>query len=151
MLPTLLAALLLGAAPTPAAAPDPLEAQLIALEKESWAAWQGQDVAFWQRFLSDDHVELNAFVGAVGKKEVIAGIAGRQCRVASWKVDGFTYRRFDASTALLVYRAEQDTKCGAFVVPSPVWVTSLYQKRGGRWLNLLYGHTPIPPRPKPAG
>ena len=107
---------------------------------------------FWDRFLSDDHVELNGFVGAIGKKGVIDGIASKACHVASYKVGDFTFRRFDARTALLVYRAEQDTTCGAVKVPSPVWATSLFQKRGGRWVNVLYGHSPVltPPAKRPA-
>ena len=41
---------------SPASADDPLEAQLIAMEKQSWVAWQNMDVQFWNRFLSADHV-----------------------------------------------------------------------------------------------
>jgi hypothetical protein len=134
-----------------AAAPDPLEPRLIAMEKASWVAWQNMDAAFWDRFLSDDHVELNGYVGMTGKKSVIDGIASKACRVASYKVSEFSFRRFDAKTALLIYRAEQDTRCGSAKVPSPVWATSLYQLRGGRWVNVLYGHSPIltPPARKP--
>lgn len=137
---------------SPASADDPLEAQLIAMEKQSWVAWQNMDVPFWNRFLSADHVELNGYVGAMGKKGVVDGIASKACKVASYKVGNFTFRRFDARTALLVYRAEQDTMCGAVKVPSPVWVTSLFQKRGSRWENVLYGHSPVltPPPRKPA-
>jgi len=28
------------------------------LEEQSWRAWKAQDAAFFQRFLSDDHVDL---------------------------------------------------------------------------------------------
>ena len=129
-----------------------LEQQQIALEKQSWVAWQSMDAKFWQGFLSDDHVELNGFIGATGKKQVVDGIASGGCKVASYKVDQFTFRRFDANTALLIYRAAQDTSCGPVKVPSPVWATSLYQLRKGRWLNVLYGHTPImvpPPKKAP--
>jgi len=27
-------------------------------------------------------------------------------------------------------------------VPSPVWATSVYAKRNGRWMNVVYEHTP---------
>ena len=47
-----------SAAPAAAPKPDPLEATLIALERASWVAWQGHDGAFFDRFLSDDHVEV---------------------------------------------------------------------------------------------
>jgi hypothetical protein len=37
---------------------DALKDSLVALEKESWRAWQHRDGAFFQKFLSDDHVEV---------------------------------------------------------------------------------------------
>lgn len=121
---------------------DRLEQQLIALETESWEAWQRMDSAFWTRFLSDDHVELNGYFGPVGKESIIAAIASKQCTVRSYAIDHFSFFRLDARNAVLIYRAEQDSDCGGTKVPSPVWATSLYQLRDGRWQNLLYEHTP---------
>jgi hypothetical protein len=126
-----------------ARAPDPVEAALIALERQSWVAWQAQDSRFWQTFLSDDHVEMQGG-GPVGKQAVIAGIAGGACHVAGYSLGDFTFRRFGPDTALLVYRAAQTTTCGGQAVPSPVWATSLYQRRRGHWVNVLYAHVPIP-------
>lgn len=137
-----------AAAPAPRSGDRQVEAKLTSLEKASWAAWQRMDAGFWDSFLSDDHIELNAFVGPVGKKAVIGGIASKQCEVRSYKVDQFTFRRLDERTAVLVYRAQQDTKCGSITVPSPVWATSVYQLRNGRWQNVLYEHTPIAEPPK---
>jgi hypothetical protein len=126
-----------------AAAPSATEKTLIDLETQSWAAWQRMDAGFWDRFLADDHIEISGYVGAVGKKAVIDGIRSKVCHVASYKVDHFTFGQIDLKTAVLVYRAEQDTTCGGIKVPSPVWATSLYQLRGGRWQNVLYEHTPV--------
>ena len=50
---------------------DPLKDSLIAFEKESWQAWQRRDGAFFQTFLSDDHVEVG-FWGVAGKAAVVA-------------------------------------------------------------------------------
>jgi hypothetical protein len=122
-------------------APASLEARLIALEKQSWVAWQKQDAAFWETFLSDDHVEVGAG-GAIGKKEVIAGIASHVCKVADYKLDHFSFRQLGPDTALLVYWADQTTQCGGVAVPSPVWATSLYQRHQRRWQNALYVHSP---------
>jgi len=141
MLPIFLLAAAAAASPT-------TEQTLIDLETRSWAAWQKMDAGFWDRFLSDDHIEISGYAGATGKKSVIDGIRSRVCRVASYKVDHFTFRQFDPNTAVLVYRAEQDTTCGGIKVPSPVWATSLYQLRGGRWQNVLYEHTPVLTPPK---
>ena len=79
---------------------------------------------------------------------MIRGIASGQCVVSDYRLDRFTFRRLDGDTAVLVYWADQTTRCGGHPVPSPVWATSLYEKRGGRWVNVLYSHTPAA---KPAG
>ena len=138
----------LAAAPAAHSPDQKLEARLTAMEKASWAAWQNMDVPFWEDFLSDDHVELNAFVGPVGKAAVIGGIAKKVCKVRTYKVDRFTFRRLDENTAILVYRADQDTSCGSVTVPTPSWATSIYQRRAGKWKNVLFELTPIGQPPK---
>ena len=138
----------LAAAPAAHSPDQKLEARLTAMEKASWAAWQNMDVPFWEDFLSDDHVELNAFVGPVGKAAVIGGIAKKVCKVRNYKVDRFTFRRLDENTAILVYRADQDTSCGSVTVPTPSWATSIYQRRAGKWKNVLFELTPIGQPPK---
>lgn len=140
--------LALAAAPAAHSPDQKLEARLTAMEKASWAAWQNMDVPFWEDFLSDDHVELNAFVGPVGKAAVIGGIAKKVCKVRNYKVDRFTFRRLDENTAILVYRADQDTSCGSVTVPTPSWATSIYQRRAGKWKNVLFELTPIGQPPK---
>jgi len=142
--PAAAALLILWASGAQAAAKtDPLAAQLIALEKQSWVAWQGHDGTFFDRFLSADHVEVG--IGGPGDKAgVVAGVAGGGCTVASYVVDHFTFTRFSPDSALLTYRAQQDTSCGGVAVPSPVWASSFFVKRNGRWQNAAYVHTPIP-------
>jgi hypothetical protein len=131
---------LLGGSVVQAAPAPSLEDTLIALEKQSWAAWQDHDTGFFERFLSDDHVEMQDR-GPAGKAPVLTGVRAG-CVVKSYAVDRFKLTRFSPETALLTYRAEQDTDCGGFKVPSPVWATSLFVKRAGRWQNALYVHTP---------
>jgi hypothetical protein len=126
--------------------PPSLKDHLIALEKRSWDAWQRMDARFWQDFLSDDHLEIQPG-GVADKKAVIAGIASRQCAVKTYRVDRFSFRQLGADAAVLAYWAAQDTTCGSIKVPSPVWATSIYQRRNGRWQNVLYEHTPALQRP----
>ena len=117
-----------------------LKSTLVELEKKSWEAWKNHDGKFFQQFLSDDHVEVG-FGGVTNKATVVNGVASPVCVVKSYAVDKFELVRFDANTALLTYHAAQDTTCRGQAVPSPVWVSSLYLKRHGRWLNALYQQT----------
>jgi hypothetical protein len=136
----------------PALAQTPLpagtEAQLIDLEKQSWAAWQKKDLAFWEQHLSADHVEIDGPDGPQDRAFVLKGVANRACAVASYDLDRFTFRQLDADTALLIYHAAQDFACGDKRIPNVGWVTSLYQRRNGRWENVLFEHLQVP-SPKP--
>jgi len=120
---------------------EALKQTLITLEKQSWEAWKKRDGKFYQEFLSEDHVEVGSS-GVATKGEIVPFVGGPVCVVKSYAVDKFELTVFDANTALLTYHAAQDTHCGGNAVPSPVWVSSLYVKRGGRWLNALYQQTP---------
>ena len=114
---------------------------LINLEKQSWEAWKKRDGKFFQAFLSDDHIEMGSS-GSANKAAVVAFVASPICQVRSYAVDNFKVTMFDSNTALVTYHAEQDTACNGKAVPSPVWVSSLYLRRGDRWLNALYQQTP---------
>jgi len=128
--------------PVGAAAAQDDEAQtLIALEKQSWDAWKAHDAKFFAGFLSDDHVEVGAR-GVNGKQQVLSGVASPLCRVEEFAVDRFRVTRLSADTAVVVYHARQKTQCGAVAVPSPAWVSSLYVRREGRWLNALFQQSP---------
>jgi hypothetical protein len=119
---------------------DSLAAHLIAIERESWVAWQHHDATFFQNFLSDDHVEVGTN-GIATKAQVVAFVGSGACIVNSYAVDHFQATRFDDNTALLTYRAAQNTMCGKSQVPSPTWVSSLFVRRNGKWVNALYQHT----------
>jgi hypothetical protein len=123
-----------------ATASDSLEQLLTTTERQSWVAWQHHDGAFFQNFLSDDHVEVGTN-GIATKAQVVAFVASGACTVTSYSVDHFQLARFDANTALLTYRAEQETMCGKNKVPSPTWVSSLFVHRNDKWVNALYQHT----------
>jgi hypothetical protein len=125
--------------PTTLSASD--ETLIRELEARSWVAWKTHDAAFFEQFLSDDHVEVHGY-GITDKSAVVAGVRSPVCVVQSYSLGPLTVAKTSTDSALVTYRAEQDTLCGGARVPSPVWATSLYVKRVGRWVNVLYQHTP---------
>src|SRR5690348_8407754 len=124
------------------AAPRTLADSLTQLEIRSWDAWKARDSSFYRSFLSDDHVELG-WSGRSTKGEVLATVATPRCVVKSFSTDDMRVTQFDANTALLTYHGAQSTTCGGKPIPSPVWVSSLYVRRGGRWVNAVYQQTPV--------
>lgn len=126
------------AAGEPAAA---LKEELTKMERQSWEAWKNHDGKFFEGFLSDDHVEVG-FGGLTSKGQVVVGVASGVCEVANYTLDHFELKMLRDDVALLTYYEAQETSCQGKAVPSPCWVSSLYMKRGGRWLNVLYQQTP---------
>jgi hypothetical protein len=126
-----------------------LEQDLTLLEMQSWNAWKSRDSTFFKQFLSDDHVEIQP-AGVANKTAVVASVGTPNCIVKGYSVGSFKLTVFNETTALLTYRAAQDTQCNGVAVPSPVWTGSLYIKRDGRWQNAAYQHTKAtetPPKP----
>jgi len=112
------------------------------LESRSWVAWKTHDAAFFEQFLAEDHVEIHGY-GITNKAAVVAGVRSESCVVRTYSLGPFTVAGTSADSVLVTYRAEQDTLCGGARVPSPVWATSLYVQRAGRWVNVMYQHTPV--------
>jgi hypothetical protein len=118
------------------------ETSIRELETMSWVAWKGHDASFFQRFLSDDHVEVHSY-GIVDKAAVVDGVRSPACVVESYSIGAFSLTAVSEDTVLVTYRAEQKTQCAGVAVPSPVWTTSLYVRRAGRWFNILLQQTPV--------
>jgi len=141
MLAALVASVLLTTAA--AAAPESKDVKAVQdLENQSWVAWKNQDADFFERFLAADHVEVHSY-GVSGKADVVSAIRSKICAVQTYKLGDFKITQVAADSVLLTYRAEQDTQCGAAKAPSPVWTTSLYAKRGGVWVNVMFQQTPL--------
>jgi hypothetical protein len=111
------------------------------LELKSWVAWKAQDATFFEQFLSDDHVEVHGY-GVTTKANVVGAVRKAGCVVQMYALGPMTLTPVTPESVLVSYRAEQDTRCGGAKVPSPVWATSLYVKRSGKWVNVLYQQTP---------
>ncbi len=126
-------------APTTLSSSD--ETLIRELETKSWVAWKNHDAGFFEHFLSDDHVEIHTY-GIVGKAAVVDGVRSPACVVQAYSLGPLSLTPVSADAVLVTYRAEQDTTCGAQKVPSPVWASSLYARRAGRWVNVMYQHTP---------
>ena len=116
-----------------------LKETFIQLEKQSWEAWKNHDSKFFNEFLSEDHVEVG-FAGLSNKAQVVSFVGSGVCTVKSYKLDRFEMKLLDKNTALLTYWETQDTICRQ-PVPAPCWVSSLYMKRGDRWVNVFYQQT----------
>ncbi len=118
-----------------------VEARLIALEKQSWEEWKNKNGNFFQTLLTDEAVNIG--VGGLSNKSQIVKSTSSDCEVKSFSVDNFKVVMLDKNVALLTYTATQDGVCGGKTIPAKVLASSVYVKRGGKWLNAFYQETPI--------
>ena len=121
---------------------DAVRDQLISMEKQSWVAWQGHDGKFFDQYLADDHVEAEPG-GFSNKKDVVNGVASGICKVETYSLGEIKFTRISEDAAILNYQAEQKTNCGPAQVPTPALVSSVFVRRNGRWLNILFQQTPL--------
>jgi uncharacterized protein (TIGR02246 family) len=114
---------------------------LIDLEKGAWEAWKKKDGKYFESFLSDDTVQVSP-AGVTRKAQIVKGIVASTCDVKGYEMDGFDVVMLNPDTALLTFSATQDATCGGAAEPSPVWASTVFVRRGGKWLAAFHQETP---------
>jgi hypothetical protein len=120
-------------------ADNSVEAQLIKIEKQSWEERKNKNRAFVQTFLSEEAFFVYGD-GVVDKTQIVKAVGN--CEIKSFSLDNFKFLSLDKNAALLSYTAAQDVVCGGKIQPATVRSTSVYVKRGGKWLNTFYSEIP---------
>ena len=116
-----------------------VESQIIKMEKQAWEEWKNKNRAFVQNYLSDDAFFVYGD-GIVDKSQIVKAIGS--CEFKSYLLDNFRFLMLDKNAALLTYTAAQNIACDGKTQPAMVRSTSVYVKRGGKWLNTFYMETP---------
>ncbi len=115
------------------------EEQLIKLEKQAWAEWKSKNRAFVENFLADDAFFVYAD-GTVDKSQILKTFGS--CEIKSYSLENFKFLMLDKNSALLSYTAAQDAVCSGKIQPASVRSTSIYVRRGGKWLAAFYTEVP---------
>jgi hypothetical protein len=132
----------LGQTKTPKNNNNSVEAQLIALEKQADEAWRKKDGVFFQSLLSEDAVGVGS-EGIFNKSQIVKAISGSRCEIKTSSMDNFKMVLLDKNTALLTYKAMQDVTCNGNTEPPTVWASTVFVKRGGKWLAAFHQETPV--------
>jgi hypothetical protein len=134
------------ATPSPSPKPKPAmsKAQLLkklsAAEKKLWDAWKNKDTKPFKSALSPDFVMIEES-GVSGKDAVMKDIPSMPCDVKSVELSDWKLTMLNSNTALLTYKGKADGTCGNMAIP-PVWASSLWVNRGGKWLAFSHQETP---------
>lgn len=118
-----------------------VERQILALEKAGWEAWKNKDAAWFQTNQADDALSVHAD-GVTDKAQGIKDLPS--CDVKSVSLSDFKFLMINKDAALITFTGNQDAVCGGKTQPSKVRASSVYAKRGGKWLNVFYTEIPLP-------
>ncbi len=117
-----------------------VEAQIVALEKQSWQEWKNKNSAWFQTYLTEDFLSVHND-GVMNKAQMVKSIAA-DCEVKSFSYDNFKFVMLTKDSAMMTYTAMQDAVCNGKTIPSKVLESVVYVKRGGKWLQALYTEIP---------
>ena len=117
-----------------------VEAQVIAMEKQSWQEWKNKNGGWFQTNLTEDFLSVHNW-GTETKAQVVKSI-GADCDVKSFSLDNLKFVMLNKDAALLNYTAKQDAVCSGSAIPANVLVAVVYVKSSGKWRQALYTETP---------
>jgi hypothetical protein len=120
---------------------DSVEAQIVALEKSAFEAWKNKDRKFFEDHMSEagQYLDLN---GVGGKAQYVKAIIDNNCTVSSYSLDNSKVTMLSKDVALLTYRYAHNAVCGGSPEASPLWASTVYVNRGGKWLIAFHQEIP---------
>ena len=134
-------ALLASSMPLFAESSADVEKALQAKEQSGWQAWKDHDKKAFEEILPDESINIAGGTMDKGKQQIIKGALDPGCKVASFSLSNFSYMWLDKDTVLMTYDAMQDATCGGNKVPGKVYASSIWQKKGGKWMSPFHQET----------
>lgn len=118
-----------------------VEAEIVALENRAFEAWKNKDKKFFEEHMAQDSYYLAAD-GTITKAQFVQIVAGDACKVTTYSLDNTKVTMLNKDAALLTYRYSHDAVCGGTPEASPLWASTVYVRRGGKWLIAFHQEIP---------
>jgi hypothetical protein len=135
---------------TPAASPSPspkpamtkaqIQKSLIATEKKLWEAFKNKDAKPFKATLAADSIGVGES-GIQSKADLLKEIASGGCDIKSFSLSDFKLTTLDGNAVVLTYKGVTEGTCGGTAIPT-VWASTVYVRRGGKWLAVAHQETP---------
>jgi len=134
--------------PTPEASPKPkptisrpqIQRNVIKNEKALWEAWKNKDPKPFRTWIAGDAAGIGE-MGVSGKAQLLKEIAAGGCEIKSFELSEFKFHWIDNDAVVVTYKGVADGTCAGNALP-PVWASSTWVNRGGRWLAMTHQETP---------
>ena len=118
------------------------EDKIMQTEKQLWEAWKTNNAEPFKQNLAANTVAVTSEGLKVGLEPVVQDLMSGNCKVESYSLEDSKVTWIDSNTALLTYKGTQDATCEGRKIPSMVWASSIYVKRGNNWKAMFHQETP---------
>lgn len=134
-------ALLISVAPLCAENNQAVENSLKAKEQAGWQAFKDKDPKAFQDMIPDDVVNIADGTMDRGKPAILKEISSGTCTVNSFSLSDFAFQWIDKDAVMMTYTATQDVSCSGKKQPGKVIASSLWVKKGGKWISPFHQET----------
>ena len=119
-----------------------VEKALQAKEQAGWQGWKDHDVKPIADMVPNDSINIADGMVTKGKQQILNAMSGQNCKVNSFSLSDFAYMWLDKDTVLMTYSAMQDATCDGKKQTPKVIASSIWQKKGGKWVSPFHQETP---------
>ena len=120
-----------------------VEKSLEAKEQAGWQAWKDHNAKLVEGTVPEQSIDIADGKVTKGTKQIVDGIANSDCKVNSFSLSEFAYIWLDKDTVLMTYTATQDATCSGKKQAGKVLASSLWQKKGGKWVSPFHQETEV--------
>lgn len=122
--------------------PLPSKEELIALDAGAFEAFKKKDVKFFEDFLAEGYLTLDA-EGRRDKAATIKAIAESSCVAKSLSVSDEQVTSLGAEAVLLTYKAMGNFACDGEEETSRVWAATVFVRADKTWKSAYHNEVPI--------
>jgi hypothetical protein len=118
-----------------------VEKALESKEQAGWQAWKDHNAKPVEALFTDDSISVADGGVFKGKEQVLKSITDARCVVNSFSLSDFSYMWLDKGTVVVTYAATQDATCDGKKQAGKVFATSIWLKKGSKWLSPFHQET----------
>jgi len=141
VLSALACALLLSAVQLFAQGNTAVEKALETKEQDGWQAWKDHNTKSIEDMIPESVINVADGTITRSKQAVLKSMVSTACQVNGFSLSGYSFMWLDKDTVLMTYTATQDATCSGQKQPAKVFASSLWQKKGGKWMSPFHQET----------
>jgi hypothetical protein len=132
-----------------------IEKQLLANERAVNDAVAKNDMKAFHALVSSDAIGVDSGgITKINNPEFDKMMA--QAKIQSWNIDSTQFQWIDDSTVVMMYKWTGKGTFAGQPIPSPVWTSTVWTNKGGKWTAIFHQETaamaaPPAASPAPAG